>query len=399
MRTPDVLCELNWPNKKKYPSYLEINLNFFKPEHEKIYTHFSRFPWEREVGLREFTKKSTAKRAITFGKQDTQDLDPEEKIKYIKWERTKNEGCKLPDKFLRKLETEDLGCFRVKFSNNGEWLAAACSFQSSRTIIKLFKTSTGELMMKLKGHHDLIHEMAWSRHDNLLTTASADGSVKVWNVSDVDEDIPDKQNYDENDKLFFVCEVIHPSYVYGCKFFKESDIMPNPYKIIATICYDQTIRFWLLMFNDKGEFLNSQCIRSLSLMGLDTITKALVENRIDMDFLQNPTLAQHVFPNCLTIDKTGKMFVGDSIGLIRTWDVSFIDDELYADNYFIIKHKEIEDDTINKIMIDPNDEDRIIVHSRDSCIRIIKFDRNLKTDAKVRNRLFGARSQFQMIQS
>ena len=175
--------------------------------------------------------------------------------------------------------------------------------------------------------------------------------------------------------------------------------MPTPYKILATICYDQTIRFWICLFNSKGEFINSTCIRSLSLTGIDTIKKALVENRLDMDFLQNPTLSQHVFPNCVTFDKTGKMFVGDSIGLIRTWDISFIDDELYADNYFIIKHKEIEDDTINKIMIDPNDEDKIIVHSRDSCIRIIKFDRNLKTDAKVRNRLFGVRSQHQMIQS
>jgi WD40 repeat protein len=203
MRTPDVLCELNWPNKKKYPSYLEINVNFFKPRFERVFTHFSRYPWEREVGIKEFDTKDPLRRVITFGKGG-QDLDPEEKIKYFKWERAKNEGCKLPDKFLRKLDTEDLGCFRIKFSNNGEWLAAACSFQSSRTIIKLFKTTTGELMMKLKGHHDLIHEIAWSKYDNILTTASADGSVKMWNVSDVDEDIPHKQNYNENDKLFFV---------------------------------------------------------------------------------------------------------------------------------------------------------------------------------------------------
>lgn len=28
LRTPDVLCELNWPSKKKYPSYLEVNISF-----------------------------------------------------------------------------------------------------------------------------------------------------------------------------------------------------------------------------------------------------------------------------------------------------------------------------------------------------------------------------------
>lgn len=134
-------------------------------------------------------------------------------------------------------------------------------------------------------------------------------------------------------------------------------------------------------------------------MNLDSMRKALIENKLDMDFLQNPTLTDHVYPNTMMIDKTGKLFVGDSIGLIRTWDLSYLDNEIYADNYFIIKHKEIEDDTINKIMIDPEDEDKIIVHSRDSCIRILEFDRELKKDAKVRTRLFGARCAYQMIKS
>lgn len=135
------------------------------------------------------------------------------------------------------------------------------------------------------------------------------------------------------------------------------------------------------------------------MMNLEGMKKALAENKLDMDFLQNPTISDYVYPNCLTFDRSGKMFVGDSIGLIRTWDISYTHEELYAENYFIIKHKEIEDDVINKIMVDPNDEDKLIVQSRDSCIRIIEFDRDLKKDAKVRIRLFGARAQYQMILS
>lgn len=125
LRTPDVLCELNWPNKTKYPSYLEVNLNFYNPEEKKIMTHFSRFPWEKEVGLREFKAKYDKRRAIKFGKRPAKDVEPEERIKYFKWERSRNEACKRPDQFLRKLETEELGAFRIKFSNNGEYLAAA----------------------------------------------------------------------------------------------------------------------------------------------------------------------------------------------------------------------------------------------------------------------------------
>jgi WD40 repeat protein len=226
--------------------------------------------------------------------------------------------------------------------------------------------TTGDLLMKLKGHHDIIHELSWSADDNILISGSADGSVKIWNVSDKDADIPDKLNHNENDKMFFICELVHPSYVYGCKFFKEDNKVAEPYKIIATICFDQTIRFWILMIKEHGEFVYNNCIATLHIQNIEMMKKVLTENKLEMDFLQNPTITNYVYPNCLEIDSTGKMFVGDSIGLIRTWDVSYMDDEIYFDNHYIIKHKEIEDDVINKIMMDPSDEDRIIVHSRDS---------------------------------
>ncbi|CAI2382709.1 unnamed protein product [Moneuplotes crassus] len=399
LRTPDVLCELNWPNKTKYPSYLEINLNFLNDEVPQTITHFSRYPWEYEVGLREFSKRPGAKRAVTFGRKRTGDQEPEERMKYYKWERAKNEGCKLPNKFLRKLETEELGAFRIKFSNNGDFLAVACSVNNSRTILKIFQVTTGEILMKLKGHHDLIHDIIWSNDDKILSTCSADGSVKIWDVSSVDQEGPNKLDHNENDTYYYICELIHPSYVYGGKFYKEGTYKGSRYKILVTICYDQVIRFWHLEFNSEGVFTYKSCIKSLNFLNLDSMRKALIENKLDMDFLQNPTLANHVYPNCIMIDKMGKLFVGDSIGLIRTWDLSYLDGEIYADNYFIIKHKEIEDDTVNKIMIDPDSEDKIIVHSRDSCIRIIEFDRDLKKDAKVRTRLFGARSAYQMIRS
>jgi len=254
-RTPDVLCELNWPNKKKYPSYLEINVSFFNDKNPITQAYFSKLPWEKEVGLREFTRKYMKRRAIKLGKKTNKDMEPEERMKYFKWERTRHEPCKRPDQFLRKLDTEDMGAFRLKFSTSGEFLAVACTFSNSRTIIKIFEVTTGELLMKLKGHHDIIHELTWSTDDNILMSASADGSVKIWNVSDKDSDIPDKLDHNENDKLFFICELVHPSYVYSAKFFKEENKVSTPYKIIATACYDQTVRFWMFSINEHGEYL------------------------------------------------------------------------------------------------------------------------------------------------
>ena len=399
LRTPDVLWELDWPTKSKYPSYLEVNVRFFKPDDKRIITHFSRYPWEKEVGLIEYKYRDEKKKAIKFGKQPAKEEEPEERLKYFKWERGKNEQSKRPMKFLRKLDTEELGAFRIKFSNDGEHLAAACTYDNSRTIIKIFKATTGELLMKLNGHHDIIHELTWSQYDNILVSASGDGSVKVWNVTDRDEDIPDKLSNLENDKYFYLWELIHPSYVYSAKFYKEEEKASNPYKILTTICYDQTIRFWMIVINDRGEYLYNSCIKTIHMLNINNMKKVFIENKIDMDFLQNPTINQYVHPNWLTFDKNGKMIIGDSIGLIRMWDITYEDGDIYADNYFIIKQSEIEDDIINKIMIDPNDEDRLLVHSRDSCIRIIEYNQQLKKDAKVRMRFFGASTQYQMIQS
>ena len=221
MRTPDVLVELNWPIKKKYPSYLEVNISFHTDyethprfrdtiQTEKllpqpcVITHFSRYPWEREVGLKEFRSTDYIQKRIKVHKRIETDLDAEERVKFFKLERIKNESCKRPNKFYKKLDSEELGAFRIKFSNNGDAIAVACTFYNSRTIIKIYNTLSGHLLMKLKGHHDLIHDFEWSRYDNILCSASADGSVKVWNVSDKNEDIPDKLDHNENDKLFFL---------------------------------------------------------------------------------------------------------------------------------------------------------------------------------------------------
>jgi hypothetical protein len=37
-----------------------------------------------------------------------------------------------------------------------------------------------------------------------MVSASADGSVKVWNLRDKEKDVADKLNYTENDEMFFL---------------------------------------------------------------------------------------------------------------------------------------------------------------------------------------------------
>lgn len=55
VRTPPVLLEFNWHKTIVYPSFLEIETSFTpKVERELKVKHFSRAPWEQEIGLISF---------------------------------------------------------------------------------------------------------------------------------------------------------------------------------------------------------------------------------------------------------------------------------------------------------------------------------------------------------
>ena len=52
----------------------------------------------------------------------------------------------------------------------------------SKTLIKIADVETGKIIVVLRGHFDLIHDLDWSQDDNFIVSASADGSAKVWDV-------------------------------------------------------------------------------------------------------------------------------------------------------------------------------------------------------------------------
>lgn len=55
-RTPTAFMEFNWPKREKYPCYLEVDLQFVGRSKVQIERkHISRAPWEKEVGLVDYT--------------------------------------------------------------------------------------------------------------------------------------------------------------------------------------------------------------------------------------------------------------------------------------------------------------------------------------------------------
>ena len=126
--------------------------------------------------------------------------------------------------------------------------------------------------MVLRGHHDLIHDLQWSRNDDYLMSASADCSIKLWDLSSLREaggsldSYTDKLNYTENDSKYFVGQLLHPSFVYGGGFYPDTAEERDSRLIIASVCYDQRVRLWLVNLDIEGKQINNDCLLELSII-------------------------------------------------------------------------------------------------------------------------------------
>jgi len=289
-----------------------------------------------------------------------------------KWEKFLEYPSMLPNLKVYKFETDSLGGFKLKFSNYGKYLAAACTMESSKTIIKIFDVELGELRIVLRGHHDLIHELNWSANDNFLISASADGSVKVWNLTEKEEEYGDRLNYTENDEKYFCTSLLHPSYVYGAAFYPDFSYEKDSRLIIGSACFDQRIRVWMVYVGADGFAVDQHCLLELNITEKPAhqFVKGSIYTRDELDdetlerFLrpdkqgmsQGQTIGfDHVHPNCLVFNDLGRLFVGESSGIISIWDVSIRHGKVYAENYFKIRQKELEGDEINQITVHPEE--------------------------------------------
>lgn len=70
-------------------------------------------------------------------------------------------------------------CTAIKFSNGGQYLAAA-----SGNLLHLFKFYTGQnpTGMTFTGHTGKIKGIAWSKEDNIVVTCGTDGIILAYRV-------------------------------------------------------------------------------------------------------------------------------------------------------------------------------------------------------------------------
>eukprot|EP01022_Parablepharisma_sp_SALTPOND_P016979 TRINITY_DN2616_c4_g1_i1.p2 TRINITY_DN2616_c4_g1~~TRINITY_DN2616_c4_g1_i1.p2 ORF type:complete len:610 (+),score=76.17 TRINITY_DN2616_c4_g1_i1:2030-3859(+) len=319
IRTPLVYFDFNWPTHTEYSSFLEIDISFAKSQQKEIVQRPSLNVFEEEIGTR-FIESSPRKQQdkkhmeLKMSEKENESKDMKLREKLISWERGFGQPCLIPNKLVYRFETEEKGCFAIKFSNKGRYLAAACSESEDKCLLKIFNVETGNLVGTIGQHQGIIYELKWSITDDFLLSVSKDSIAKLWLCGDLEGSIVSAENYTENEQKLLLGTLQHPSYVYSAEFLPEyaNKLRINP--VIATACFDGKVRVWVVTVDeDTGRSMEAFCAAELS---VDQAEHDIIDS--------GHYLLSHNYPTSLVFDDTGRLYIGDSRGYIHVWDVIVI---------------------------------------------------------------------------
>jgi len=366
-RTPEVYYDFDWPSHDPYPSYLRVRIDTVPaPRNYYNVERISLTPFEREVGKKSFEQmKREASKKTKLNREDPEESEKLERQKLLmKIRRLPYESCEVPKTFYHRFDSEALGCYRLKFSNNGRMLAAAVTEADSTTLIRIFNIEDCKLIRQYRAHNNIVHHLSWSQQDTYVVSSSADGTAKMWDVASRIADIAllRETTAEDNDALYVTFN--HPSFVYGSCFYPEDN---SSRFLVATACYDGKVRVWVTdkqMFREtfeSGFHDRRTCEVAAELL----VDETLVDKR---KVLTN--LVEHVHPNCLIFDNTGRLYVGDSQGVVHVWDIQTRGGKFSQVRMKSINDPEIAGCPINSIRLLRLDQRDLLVHTRDNSIRI-----------------------------
>lgn len=383
-RRPDVFYNFNWYNKTKYPSFLRIEMLVMPaPEYTKEF--FSLSPFNYEVAQRPWEDLEIQSVRQEVKEEELSKEEVEKRRRLTKWRRFANEDCKIPNALAKKFDSSELGCWRLKFSHNGRFLAAGCT--DTKTNIKIYNVEDLEQVVILKGHTDLIHDIIWSNDDRFILSCSTDGTAKLWSFKEVLETGMDmtgitSSNFNPGTSLLLVQDIQHPSYVYSAAF--HPDQTHGSTFLIATACFDGNVRLW---FTSPSELIKTHELKVVpekqseyDLIGLS-----------DKNDSKELKLLGHRHPNCVVFAPENILYIGDSLGMVHIYDLRVRNG---TPQPVLIRQVELDEmlgDPINCIHISSKDERMLFVQSRDNVIRGIEPPRGERDNANtlIYKRFFG----------
>jgi jouberin len=380
---PKVFYDFNWYNKTKYPSFLRIELKSVYPDNIPIPIYLTSLDNERGQETWEELKRDPKDRK----KKDGQDVNiefQEKKKRLSKWKRVSVESSKLPNKFIKKFDASDLGCWRLSFSHSGRYLAAGCT--DKKTVIKIFNIEDLELVMQIKGHADLIHDIVWSADDRYLLSCSTDGTSKLWYFGDLmDEDMEitniTSSNFNQGTPELLKYNMQHPSYVYSAVFHPQQSY--DDVFFIATACFDGYVRLWNASNSDLVKMSEFPIISNKD-SEYEMLSNTSNESK-DMIMLG------HRHPNCLVFGQEDILYIGDSLGSIYIYDIRIRNNLLQPQFIKQITLDEMTGDPINVINLRPGDDRMLLVQSRDNVIRGLEPSKGQDDHSLIYKRFFGSK--------
>lgn len=214
---------------------------------------------------------------IKIEDDDFESKDLKKINKQAVWSRINGLPCRAPNELYLKLKTSKNGCYSVKFSNTGNFLACACVDDDSNYPILIYVVTDGEFYFKLNGHFGLVYEISWSKSDSYLVTASNDATARVFDVGS------------RSKEAFKILP--HPNFVYTAKF------VPNSLDLIVTGGYDKVLRIWSIGNQKKRNQKYGELLQEL--------------------YGHNGYINTTCFSN-----KADTLYSADSFGEIKAWDIS-----------------------------------------------------------------------------
>lgn len=159
-----------WKDKKlkKYPSTLYVTVKAVLSPQQAVDAFRSKTPLQKENAIQPIVNNEKGS-----------SLKSEDDLLKFNNRLKKSSSIILPKDCVKTIDCYEDGCFLLKFSNSGQFLAASMQI-NNKFFVVVFSVTDFEEVRRFLCHNGMIYNISWSKNDELIITASADNTVSIW---------------------------------------------------------------------------------------------------------------------------------------------------------------------------------------------------------------------------